>query len=378
MPDGVVPEMSDFYPKPSGNTELDAALKLAFEYVYQLRDNARNAERLLKQLQAAPRYDPLAVQTLLTTIPGFDFFQSGVSRSVYSGQGSVLPVVSGGFTYDNSVAGQIIWSWAGLQVLPPHLAAQPQNYIAIPDGSQTITGLTAGHTVYFYPRYPVSGVPRTGPLVGAVSGLIEWCAPAGSGAVGTPAIGYDTTRNAVAAQAQVQDGYQPLSAGAMSAAVTGGGGGGGGGGGSGCLRHDMIAEKRGTGEVPLHDLRSGDWIRGRRDWTQVVATRDSLQGPLVLAQFKAGQWTDFIAGSVTHPMPVAGETAAQTLTLEAVNAAALYLGRTGTREHPITLAAMLILEGKWKCRSLTCYPEHEFYAGAHHACILNHNNVAPK
>jgi hypothetical protein len=348
---------------------VDEALRLVYDNLFAVRDRTLQLADAIKKVPAPQQQN---IQQLLTTLPGYEFFQTGNSTKVLNQQASMVPGTSGGFTYDNSVAGQIVWSWAGLKVQPANLATQPQNYILIPDGSITITGLTPGDTVYFYPRYPVSGVPALSSIVGAVSGLIEWVGVVGTGAVGTPQIGYDTTKNATAAQAQMADGYIPLSNGGMGAVVTGGGGGGGGGGGSACLRKDMLVERKGDGKpVPLYRIKSGDWIRGRLDWTQVTACVESCQSPLMLAQFACPDWCDFIAGSVTHPLPTCDD--GQATELQDASVSRLYVGRSEGTEHPLQLKAAVVLEGKWDCVLLRCAPEHEFWAGAHAPVILNHN-----
>ncbi len=160
----------------------------------------------------------------IAALPAFSFMLNGSSQSVFGSQGSIPPIISGAFTYDNSVAAQIIWTWTGLLLSPPHLALAGVKTISIPDGSQTITGLIAGHTYYFAPYYDLK------------QRLLLWSAPANTGAVGTPAIAYDVSPNVTAAQFAIADGHVNLASKvAMAAAATGGGGGGGGGGGRGTL-----------------------------------------------------------------------------------------------------------------------------------------------
>jgi hypothetical protein len=248
-----------------------------------------------------------------------------------------------------------------------------------PPASRAAAGaLSASTSYYFYPYYDEA------------SGVV-WFVSGGSFAVGTgPPIGSFayTQPNYPAAQQQGGKTRIPLTSGsfavstpAPSSTGSGGGGFGGGGGGFGnCLRHTMYVESRERGIVQLGTCTVGEWIRGRNDWTQIVAL-DLIwwtNGFIRIGLRESG----YIQATPTHPFTVPSETGESTKQCADLTLSDCLFVRhdANTLGQIVSLSLALDETGKpvkdYKAK-ITCYPEHEFWAGEVSPNILAHNVMLP-
>ena len=83
------------------------------------------------------------LQTALTA-DSVDLSKSGVLMN-----GSIPPVYSGSFTYTATTT-SITWTWSGMTIYKAD-----GTIINVPNGNQTITGLTAGTTYFFFPFWNI-------------------------------------------------------------------------------------------------------------------------------------------------------------------------------------------------------------------------------
>ncbi len=256
-------------------------------------------------------------------------------------KGSVPPTWSGAFTY-TSTTSSITWAWSGLVIY-----RADGTTTAVTNGSLAVTGLAAGTAYYFYPYWDETALSLVWVLGGA----------------GNPA-NAQAAKTIVAAQQQALQGRIPLSAGAMSAATTSSGTGGGSGGGSGsCVRAGMMVLTHEHGTMEIEKLRVGDRILGRDTWTSVVRHEVHPADTFVRLQFSNEDTLDV---TPHHVFTVADGAP--------VRAERLCLGDILVgRYNLLTLKRIeLIVEAGAKV-TMTCEPDHEFFAGKIAASVLTHN-----
>lgn len=230
--------------------------------------------------------DPKSVEQLLATLQGFGALVGGSSAPVRNAQGSIVPLFSGSFsatTTDSSID----VTWSGLKVYPSDLWKQMQRFIAVPDGDQPNTGLTASTNYFFYPYYQLASQQVRFALDPAVAVANTFA---------------HTAKSILAAQEQSGDGNIPLSSGAMTiaTAATGGGSSGGGFGGSGCLRVGQHVEKRHVGLTRVETLELGVEILALDRWAPITLLHIGHATQFVQAIFSNG---DSIEGTLTHQVP---------------------------------------------------------------------------
>jgi len=256
-------------------------------------------------------------------------------------KGSVAPTWSGAFTYAGTTS-TITWSWSGLSIFR---ADGSQTQIA--DGSLLIAGLASAATYFFYPYFDETLL--------ALAFV--------SGGAGNPANAF-TAKTISAAQQQSLQGRIPLSAGAVSAATTSSGTGGGSGGGSGsCLRGNMLVLTKDRGLVPIHRARTGDRIRGRESWTQIVRHEVHAADTFVRLTFSNGDSLDV---TPHHVFTLADDSPVRA---ERLCLGDILVGRYGW----LTLKKIELLAEDGAKVMVTCEPEHEFFAGRSAASVLTHN-----
>lgn len=267
------------------------------------------------------------------------------SGSIFNLQ-STLPILSGAFTYvsdDHSVT----WSWTGLQLYYPNGETK-----TLPNGSNTVTGLSSSTTYYFYPYYSLQ------------RNQLEWV----PGGVGTPDQAF-TARSITAAQQQGLDLNAPLSGGAVSAITAApAGSGGGGGGGSGCLRSGQLISVQNSGFLPVEDVLIGDFIACPQGWTKVLNVQVNRQPELIRFWLSDGS---VLETSPTHPVAVEGAEEgykqAQELCLT---------DRVLSRENPLAVVGVQRVRQVSNFYLLSCDPYHEFYFGD--SDVVTHNFIAGK
>jgi hypothetical protein len=262
-----------------------------------------------------------------------------------SGIVSTLPMLTGGFTYTSTTT-SVTWNWANLQLFYPNGTTKQ-----LPDGSNTITGLSAG-TYYFYPFYD------------SKRGVLDWV----PGDAGTAAIAH-TAVTLSAAQWQLHDRFVPLSGGAISAVVPGAGSGSGGGGGSGCLAAGTLVETLERGFIPVEFINLHEHIRSPKGWTEVIKTRQNLQHQVIEVVTPA----ETIQCSVSHPwvtergLQADEYTAAEDL-VEGDKIISLINPLAVTKIRKLYRTTLFV--------ALACEPYHEFYCTE--SLALTHNAIAPK
>jgi len=256
-------------------------------------------------------------------------------------KGSVPPTWSGAFTY-TSTTSSITWAWAGLVIY-----RADGTTTTVTNGSLAVTGLAAGTAYYFYPYWDETALNLVWVLGGA----------------GNPA-NAQAAKTIAAAQQQALQGRIPLSAGAMSATTTSSGTGGGSGGGSGaCVRAGMMVLTHERGTMEIEKLRVGDRILGRDTWTSVVRHEAHPADTFVRLQFSNEDTLDV----TPHHVFTMADGAP-------VRAERLCLGDILVGRHNLlTLKRIeLIVEESAKV-TMTCEPDHEFFAGKIAASVLTHN-----
>ncbi|MGH9727495.1 MAG: Hint domain-containing protein [Candidatus Acidiferrales bacterium] len=256
-------------------------------------------------------------------------------------KGSVPPTWSGAFTY-TSTTSSITWTWSGLVIY-----RADGSTTAVTNGSRAVTGLAAGTAYYFYPYWDETALS------------LAWV----PGGAGNPA-NAQPAKTIVAAQQQALQGRIPLSAGAMSAATTSSGTGGGSGGGSGsCVRAGMLVQTHDRGMVKIESLRVGDCILGRDTWTHVVRHEVHLADTFVRLGFSNEDTLDV---TPHHVFTVADGAP--------VRAERLCLGDILVgRYNLLTLKRIELVVEQGAKITITCEPDHEFYAGKIAASVLTHN-----
>jgi hypothetical protein len=260
--------------------------------------------------------------------------------------GSVVPQIVGGsasfFTY-TSTTSSIDISWSNEPVLYGDTTSS-----TIVGSSQNVTGLSASTTYYFYAYSFGSSVT-----------FVQV-----SGGTGTPAMLY-TPQSPTAAQALNNQAVIALSNGGVASTTPSSGSGGGSGGGSGlCVRDNTIVLHREKGEIPLLDCQIGDFIMGRTAWTEIVAMQVLPMDEFVRITVEG----ESVSITPTHHTTTADErsVAGKDLTLKD------YLIR---RKGYSKIKTLELVEEEGRKITVTCLPEHEYFAGEVHPTILVHNSV---
>lgn len=265
-------------------------------------------------------------------------------------KGSLSPNWSGQMNYASD-ASSITWSWSSLT-----LYKADNTTVSIGTGSLVITGLSAVTTYYFYPYYNENTL------------ALEWVV----GGVGSSSAGAIAQIAPTSALAQTQGlaHHAVLSGGGIAGATTSGGGGTGFGGGDGsCLRTDMLVETRDKGIIPIEECVVGDWLRGRNGaWTEIVMHKILPQTSFVRVTLCTG---DVVVVSPTHPFTLLDETSRQAQLLCLSDMLWIATGVSNIE----SIQGVNDPEGHKV--SVTCEPEHEFYAGEILPNVLTHNMINP-
>jgi hypothetical protein len=261
-------------------------------------------------------------------------------------KGSMPPSWSGGFTYVSTTS-SLAWSWSGLVIY-----RADGTTTNIPNGSVTITGLTAATTYYFYPYWDDS------------SSTLSWVA---SG-VGSPALAQSGKTNSAAQQQSLQ-GRVPLSQGAVVAATTASGTGGGSGGGSGsCLRSGSLVLTKERGTVSLETCKVGEHLRcpstaGGETWTRIVRLEIRAADTFIRLHFSNEEILD------VTPHHIFTLADGSPMRAERLCMSDIFLARFGK----VILRKIETVEEEGEKITVTCEPTHQFFAGRHAATILTHN-----
>ena len=185
--------------------------------------------------------------------------------------GSTVPQIVGTvpaiFSYTSTTTTVSI-SWSSFTVFYAN-----NTTATIGSGSQSITGLSASSTYYFYPYLDSSNTVHFAAV---------------SGGLGSPAILYKP-QSPTAAQVINLQSNTALSNGGIQAITPTSGGGGGSGGGSGiCLQAGQFVESQSRGVIPIEIIEIGERILGRTLWTEVIAKRVVPQSHFVRATVSTG------------------------------------------------------------------------------------------
>jgi hypothetical protein len=220
----------------------------------------------------------------------------------------------------------------------------------ISSGSQTITGLSASTTYYFY-AYLASGAST-------VSFISV------SGGVGSPAILY-TPQSPTAAQAMNGQSVTALSTAGVATITPSSGSGGGSGGGSGiCVRSTMLVLSKERGAVPVGSVKIGEHILGRHDWVEVVMHKVIPQKHFIRLTTTEGSVqitpTHHITGADERSIPAAKITLMDFL-----------IARKGYAQ----IKKIELIEEDGEKVTISCEPEHTFFAGETSPSILVSNQV---
>src|ERR1700678_830780 len=225
----------------------------------------------------------------------------------------------------------------------------------ISSGSQSITGLSASSTYYFYPYLDPTNTVQFAAVTGGL---------------GSPAILYKPQSPTAAQVINLQQ-NTALSNGGVPAITPTSGGGGGSGGGSGiCLQAGQFVESQCRGVIPIETLEIGESILGRTKWTEVIAKKVVPQNHFVRVTVSTGER---ISLTPTH-CPTAirnGEEMsipAGELSLSDFLILRDAYGGIKSLEH--------IEEESFKVQ-ISCDPEHEFFASESKSVSILVHNVQP-
>jgi len=269
------------------------------------------------------------------------------SKSGVLMKGSVPPTWSGAFTYASTTS-SLTWSWSGLTIY-----RADGTTTAVPNGSVTVSALTAATTYYFYPYWDDT------------AGALAWVA----GGTGGPAYAQVAKTN-VAAQEQALQGRIPLSQGAVTAATTASGIGGGSGGGSGsCLRAGSVVLTKERGTVGIETCQPGEHLRcpgaaaGDESWTRIVRLEVRDADAFIRLHFSNAESLDVTPHHI-FTLADGSPMRAERLCLSDV-----FRGRFGR----VTLRRMEVITEESQKVTVSCEPVHQFFAGHFAAAILTHN-----
>jgi len=259
---------------------------------------------------------------------------------------SVPPTWSGAFTYASTTA-SITWSWSGLSILRADGTTTP-----VPNGSLAVSGLASATTYYFYPYWNES------------ASALQWVA----GGSGSAANAF-TAKTNLAAQQQSLQGLVPLSQGAMAAATTSSGTGGGSGGGSGsCLRAGTMVLTKERGTVEIESCAVGEHLRcpataGGESWTRIARLEVRDADTFIRLHFSNAETLD------VTPHHIFTLADGSPMRAERLCLSDILVGRFGR----LTLRRIEAVTEIGQKVSISCEPNHEFFAGRHAASVLTHN-----
>jgi hypothetical protein len=261
-------------------------------------------------------------------------------------RGAVPPTWSGSFTYASTTS-SISWSWSALTI-----SRADGTTTAVPNGSLEITGLTAATSYFFYPFWDETAA------------ALKWVA----GNAGSPANALTAKTNAAAQQQSLQ-GLIPLSQGAMIAATTSSGTGGGSGGGSGsCLRAGMMVLTKERGTVEIESCSVGEHLRcpagaGGEAWTRITRLEVRDADTFIRLHFSNAETLD------VTPHHIFTLADGSPMRAERLCLSDILVGRFGR----LTLRRIEAIAEMSQKVTISCEPNHEFFAGHHAASVLTHN-----
>jgi hypothetical protein len=261
-------------------------------------------------------------------------------------KGSVPPTWSGAFTY-TSTTSSLTWTWSGLSIF-----RADGTTTAIPNGSVAVTGLAAATTYYFYPYWD------------DVASALAWV----GGGSGAPANAQVAKTN-LAAQQQALQGRVPLSQGAMVAATTSSGTGGGSGGGSGsCVRAGSVVLTKERGTVAIETCTVGEHLRcptgaGGETWTRLQRLEVRDADTFIRLHFSNAESLD------VTPHHIFTLADGSPMRAERLCLSDIFTGRFG---RVMLKRIEAIVEDGQKV-TVSCEPQHQFFAGRHAATIVTHN-----
>jgi hypothetical protein len=268
------------------------------------------------------------------------------SKSGVLMKGSVPPSWSGAFTYVSTTS-TLTWSWSGLTIY-----RADGTTTAVPNGSAVVSGLTSATTYYFYPYWD------------DVAGTLDWVAD-GSGSPGLA----QSAKTNQAAQQQGLQGRVPLSQGAVMAATTSSGTGGGSGGGSGnCLRAGGMVLTKERGTVPIETCKIGEHLRcpsptGGEEWTRIIRLEVRDAQTFIRLHFSNQESLD------VTPHHIFTLADGSPMRAERLCLSDIFVARFGR----VILSKIETIVDESQKVTVTCEPNHQFYAGKHAASILTHN-----
>jgi hypothetical protein len=258
-------------------------------------------------------------------------------------------------SYSQADATHITWSW-NFNASRTDLALSVNNYT----GSQTVSGLTAGASYFYYP------------FIDEVNQVVSMVA---TGGVGSPSWAHTAT-GLTFTQEQARSDHWPLSSAPVQVTqpTTGGSGGGSGGGGIGgiCLRHDVLVETRDRGVVEVSDLDLGDFVRCPQDedtpdgWAEVIDLCEHHGVEWVHTYFNCNDW---LATTPGHPFTLADGTRKQAAELCFEDAVPCRTGVTFPVSHEMANYPAGKVSVTIRSR------RHVFYAGMKAPVILQHNFI---
>jgi hypothetical protein len=262
-------------------------------------------------------------------------------------KGSLPPTWSGAFTYISTTS-TLAWSWSGLTIY-----RADGTTTSVPNGSATITGLAAATTYYFYPYWDDT------------HGALAWVA----GGSGAPGYAQSAKTNS-AAQQQALQGRIPLSQGAIVAATTSSGTGGGSGGGSGsCLRGGSVVLTKERGTVAIETCAVGEHLRcpgavpGGESWTRIVRLEVREAEAFIRLHFSNAESLD------VTPHHIFTLADGSPMRAERLCLSDILVGRFGR----LTLKRIEVITEESRKVTVSCAPQHQFFAGRYTASVLTHN-----
>jgi hypothetical protein len=268
------------------------------------------------------------------------------SKNGFLPKGAICPNYGGTLSYTATTT-SITWTWTGLT-----LYNADGSTTSITNGSQLVTGLSAGTTYYFLPFIYVASTSLT---------FSSNATPPG-GTTGSPAIAY-IQKSAQLASLAILQGLVPLASGIISASTPASGTAAGTGAGSGsCLRRDILVETK-NGIKAIAEVTLGDEVLAPGGWQKVV---NKISKPWsTFISIVASDGNELVA-SPTHPITLADGNCKQAQELSLSDH---LIGRHGY----LTISSLKVIETPSEKVSLTVEPEHVFFAGKNSPGILSHN-----